>query len=85
MKAVLNYRRVFKLQYGVSFSEPSVRDIAGDMMLSRYRSKQFLSSFIRYMSFGLLMTKNAEVLPLLESLKKSSMIENEMRISHPDR
>lgn len=51
------------------------------MMPSRFLFEKLRSSYIRYMTFGHLMSKNTVVLPLLGSLEKGLEDSNELGLS----
>lgn len=71
MKVVLNKLGVFELQYDILFAETRRKDIADDKMSSRYLPELSRSLYIWYMKFGHLMTKNAEMFPMLECLNEN--------------
>lgn len=83
-KTVLNYTRVFELRYGVSFVEASGKDIVDDMIPSRYLLMQSRLSYIPYGGLGSLMTKDVDVMPLLDSLCEGREDGTELVISHLD-
>lgn len=70
IEAVLNYAEAFGLYYGVVFLEARMNDILDHMISSRYLPKNLHLSYVWYVSFACLMTKNADVLPQLESLNE---------------
>lgn len=78
-------RGAFVLQHGVSSAEARINDIADDIMLSVHLSKQSRSSHIQYERFFWLITKNAEVFPLLESLNEKHVDEKKGQITYVDR
>lgn len=65
---VLNYAGAFKLQYEVLLAERCNKNIAGNIMPSRYLPKQTRSFYVCYVMFGRLMTRNAGVSALVKSL-----------------
>lgn len=67
MKVFLNYAGVFHLQYSISNAEAHIKGIVNDMIRSQYLPVQSRLSYVRYVRFGLLMTKNADVFPPLEA------------------
>lgn len=71
MKVVLNYAGAYELHFFISFEEAFIRGIVDDIMPLRYLLKQFRLSCIQYVRFRRLMTNNAAVLSLLESLNES--------------
>lgn len=84
MMAVLNYGEMSKVQYGISFIEACIKNIFNDMMPSQYLPKQLRSSYVRYGRFGLLMKKNGDLFPLLESRNNCWKDGKEQVISHLD-
>lgn len=84
MKVVLNYLRAFYMKYGVSFAETCSKDIFNDMTSTRYQPKQWHSLFVWDVKFSHLMTKNADLLQLLESLNEGQEEGKELKKSHSD-
>lgn len=82
MKAVLNYMGALALKYGISLAEPRIKDIAHDMIPSRYLLRQSRSSHVGYVRSACLMKKNYNALPLLEFLNESREDGKEIGISH---
>lgn len=68
MEAVLNYKGTSGLQNGISFAETGINDTVDDVVTRRYLPKPLRSSYIHYVRYHRLITKNAGVLPMLASL-----------------
>lgn len=60
MKVVLSCAGCFKLQYSVSFAERRIKDNDNGVMPSRYLPNPMFSSYVCYVRFGRVMTKNVE-------------------------
>lgn len=82
--AVLNYAAAAELWYGRCVAEGRFKNIVDDMMTSEYPPRQSRLSQVRYVRFGLLMKKNSDVSPLLESLSESEEQSKELRMLYLD-
>lgn len=85
VNAVLSYVEVTELQYDVTFVKARLTDIVGYILPSRYLSKQEYTLFLRHVRLGRLMTRIADVLPLLESPNDCRKDGKGLSISHVDR
>lgn len=80
--ALLNYAGAYELWHGFSFAHDQIKNIIGNVILTIYLPIQLCSSYIRYVRFGRFMTKNAEVLPMADSLNEIWFNGRELRIMH---
>lgn len=85
MKAALKDAVASEMQCGIPFAEPRIRNIVIEMKPSPYLPKYPRSFHVRYVRFGLLVTRISEVLPRLNSLNERYVSGKYSRISYQDR